>query len=252
MAFLVPKSILFITGLVKGGLGFFSRTVDSIISTFNRVEDRLRELLEELRKVIVKGIPEFNIPILDPLHIDRVDFQIKHESGVFNGSASDLTIKHISKFVLDDVKFSDIGAWRFRLDLNLTLPFITAEGLYRVDALIGDTIRLYGNGKFWAKIYRLELKISALLKLEGIRPKVADLGLKAKMMKLENNFEGLMKDKETGDLYNRVISRMAPEALDILWPELKRPIEKQIMTYINSALDNASVATFVRRLFNLI
>lgn len=38
-----------------------------------------------------------------------------------------------------------------------------------------------------------------------------------------------MRDKETGDLYNRVISRLAPEAVDMLWPELKKPIEKQIM-----------------------
>ncbi|XP_044757551.1 uncharacterized protein LOC123315769 [Coccinella septempunctata] len=239
-------------GLVRGGLGLFSRTVDRVINTFTRVEDRLRELLEEFRKQIVRGIPELHIPILDPLHIDNVEFKIKHESGNFVGNASDVTIRHISKFVLDDVRFSDIGAWRFKLDLNITLPFITAEGFYFVDALIGDTVSLFGNGKFWAKIYQLELKITALLKLEGIRPRVNGLGLKVKMKKLENNFEGLMKDKETGDLYNRVISRLAPEAVDMLWPELKKPIEKQIMNYINSALDNTSVATIVRRLFNLV
>ncbi|KAK9881017.1 hypothetical protein WA026_014360 [Henosepilachna vigintioctopunctata] len=239
-------------GLVRGGIGLFSRTLDRIINTFNRVEDRLRELFEEFRKQIVQGIPEFNVPILDPLHIDNVQFQIKHESGDFTGNASDVTIRHISKFVLDDVRFSDIGAWRFRLDLNITLPFITAEGMYNVNALIGDTIHVYGNGKFWAKIHHLELKISALLKLEGIRPRVSALGLGVKIKKLENNFEGLMKDKETSELYNKIISRMAPEALDILWPEVKKPIEKHTLSYINSVLDNASVASFVRRLFNLI
>lgn len=238
-------------GIVRGGFGIFNRTLDRVINTFNRVEDRLSELLEEFRTFLVKGIPEFNIPILDPLHIDNIQFNIQQESGDFNGSASDVTIRHISKFVLDGVRFSDIGAWKFRLDLNVTLPFIRADGLYDVNALIGDTIHVFGDGKFWLNIYDIKLRISAIIKLEYTTLRLSDLGLNIKIAKLENYFANLMHDEKTGELYNRVISKMAPEALNILWPELKKPVEKQILTFINSALENASVANVVRRILNI-
>jgi hypothetical protein len=67
-------------GIVRGGINIFSRTVERIITTFGKVEDRLRELLEEFRRQIVRGIPELSIPILDPLHIDKIDFDIVHEA----------------------------------------------------------------------------------------------------------------------------------------------------------------------------
>lgn len=38
-----------------------------------------------------------------------------------------------------------------------------------------------------------------------------------------------MNDKENGELINKAISQMAPEALDILWPELKKPVQKQVI-----------------------
>lgn len=34
-----------------------------------------------------------------------------------------------------------------------------------------------------------------------------------------------MHDKENGELINKAISRMAPEALDLIWPELKKPVQ---------------------------
>lgn len=37
-----------------------------------------------------------------------------------------------------------------------------------------------------------------------------------------------MNDTETGDLFNKAISRLAPEALQIMWPEIKPSVEHQI------------------------
>lgn len=33
---------------------------------------------------------------------------------------------------------------------------------------------------------------------------------------------------ETGDLFNKVIGQLAPEAVDILWPELKPTITERL------------------------
>ncbi|ENN79992.1 hypothetical protein YQE_03586, partial [Dendroctonus ponderosae] len=45
---------------------------------------------------------------------------------------------------------------------------------------------------------------------------------------------------------------MAPEALDILWPEIKPSVEEQIKKYINRILENATIVNFAKRLFNVI
>lgn len=37
-----------------------------------------------------------------------------------------------------------------------------------------------------------------------------------------------MNDAETGELFNKAISRLAPEALKIIWPEIKPSVELQI------------------------
>lgn len=38
-----------------------------------------------------------------------------------------------------------------------------------------------------------------------------------------------MKDDEVGDVFNKVISELAPEALKILWPEFEPIISKQVI-----------------------
>lgn len=38
-----------------------------------------------------------------------------------------------------------------------------------------------------------------------------------------------MKDDEVGDVFNKVISELAPEALKILWPEFEPIISRQVI-----------------------
>lgn len=44
-----------------------------------------------------------------------------------------------------------------------------------------------------------------------------------------------MSDEETCEIFNKAITALAPEAVDIIWPELKDSIEEQVRevrTYI--------------------
>lgn len=42
-----------------------------------------------------------------------------------------------------------------------------------------------------------------------------------------------MRNKKIGTLFNKALSKMAPEAIDILWPNLKKPVETQIAKVLN-------------------
>jgi len=238
-------------GVIKDGINFFSSSIDRIINTFNRVEDRLRELLIEVSKYLESGIPEFNIPILDPLRIERIDFDIVHEAATLKGNVRNVTVRRISKFIIDDLQFKDLGNWLFRLDLNLTFPLLLIDGKYKVNGLIGDTFKIFGDGNFWLKVSNFSIGTSTLLKFESIRPRVVGMNIDVKLRKLQNKFENLMNDEEVGALFNKAISKMAPEAVDILWPELKQPIQKKVIKLVNNVLENTTVANVVRRLLNI-
>ncbi|KAL3276713.1 hypothetical protein HHI36_012083 [Cryptolaemus montrouzieri] len=237
------------TDVINGGIGLYHRTVDKIVFTFRRIEDRIKQCLLELKKRIIRGIPELKIPIMDPFRINKFKFGIKLKSESVEAGVKNVTVRGISRFILNDIKCSFPRPWMVRVNLNIILPSITAAGIYRMNALIGDTLQLNGTGKFWARVHHIELNTSTLLQFRRFRPRISDLGVNVRIRKLQNNFEGLNKDKETNELFNRLISETAPEAVNILWKELRRPTEKFIINFVNSALGNASIARLVRRLF---
>ncbi|XP_057672439.1 uncharacterized protein LOC130903982 [Diorhabda carinulata] len=238
--------------LIRSGINVFGNTIETIITTFSKIEDRLSALVELIRSQLIKGVPELSIPILDPLHVNKIEFDVRHEAALLKGNAKNITIKHISKFVVTKEKLTDLGKLRFRLDINLTFPFIRANGTYQVNGLIGQTFRIFGNGPFKLNIIDLRIATSTILKftLPG-QLQVENISILPRLRKLENNFENMMNDPDTGALINKAISRLAPEALKIFWPELKRPIELEFIKYINNLLDNASVVNIAKRIFNI-
>ncbi|XP_066138148.1 uncharacterized protein [Euwallacea fornicatus] len=239
-------------GIIRGSVNLVGRAVDRVINTFGRVEDRLRALLEEFRGIILRGIPELNIPVLDPLHVNKVEFDVNHDSTKLKGKAENLTIRHISKFKVDKERFTDLGHFRFKLDLNLTFPYVKVNGDYDIDGKIGRGFAIYGQGPFWLNLMNLQLGTSIILKFTlPAKLRVEDLNVDIKLGKLENRFENLLNNKEAGDVINRVISQMAPEALGMLWPEIKPSVQEQIKKYINRILENATVVNFAKRLFNV-
>jgi hypothetical protein len=96
-----------------------------------------------------------------------------------------------------------------------------------------------------------KLAISAIIKFEYPKLRLTSLNIDIKLRKLQNHFDNLMRDEEIGELFNKAISKMAPEAVDMLWPDVKKPVEEQIKNYVNSVLENATIANLARRLFNI-
>lgn len=68
-----------IKGAVRYGLNAINSTIGSILNRVGSASDKIRDLLEEFRKSMMRGIPELGIPILEPLTIDRIDLNVSHE-----------------------------------------------------------------------------------------------------------------------------------------------------------------------------
>ncbi|KAG5887582.1 hypothetical protein JTB14_009990 [Gonioctena quinquepunctata] len=133
---------------IRSGINIFGQAVDRIINTFASIEDRIRALLEFFRKQLLRGVPKLGIPIMDPLYINKIELDINHEAATGKGNAEDITVEHISKFIIEEERFSRLGNWRFKLDLNLTFPYIKVNGKYKIDGLIDQTFEINGSGPF--------------------------------------------------------------------------------------------------------
>jgi hypothetical protein len=123
---------------------------------------------------------------------------------------------------------------------------LTIDGLYKINGIIGDSIPVFGDGKFWLNLIDFKLAISAIIKFEYPKLRLTSLNIDIKLRKLQvsrhftwkcssdevltlqNHFDNLMRDEEIGELFNKAISKMAPEAVDMLWPDVKKPVEEQI------------------------
>lgn len=57
---------------------------------------------------------------------------------------------------------------------------------------------------------------------------VEDMDIVLRMVGMENRFENLMHNEELSELFNKAISKIAPEAIDILWPDLKCSVEEEV------------------------
>ncbi|XP_017779581.1 PREDICTED: uncharacterized protein LOC108564893 [Nicrophorus vespilloides] len=237
-------------GVVRGGFQLLNATVSTVITSAGSVTDRIRRLLEEFRKRMNIGIPELGLPILDPLTIDRLDIDFEHEALSLKGFLEHIEIKHLSRFKLDYVEY-DLNNI---LTLNLTFPFLDIHGDYDIKGYFGSRYRIYGNGPFWLRIYQLSVGTVSELrndvrKLPGIS--VENLRIKVKLQRIENRFDNLMNDPEMGDVINKAITAMTPQAIDTVWDEIEPAVSKIVKDIINGKLQDLEISHLVGRFFNI-
>lgn len=60
-----------------------------------------------------------------------------------------------------------------------------------------------------------------------------------------------MRDPDVGNLFNKVISRLGPEALDILWPNFEKGVSKLVKKIINNKLKDFELGSILGRLVNV-
>jgi len=236
-------------GVVRGGFNIINNSVTNVITSANSVSERIRRLLEEFRQRMLEGIPELGLPILDPLTIQRLDINFKHEAISLNGYADNLEIRYLSRFKLDYVDFDLLN----KLTLNITFPFLYITGNYDIKGKFGDLFALHGKGPFWLKLYDLSLgTISQLRYNKKLVPGiyVESMRISVKLKKLENQFDNLMDDPGLGEVINKAITQLTPEGIDTIWDEIEPVISKIVVQIINDKLQDLELSHLVGRFFN--
>lgn len=106
----------------------------------------LRLAIQEAWPTFIQGLPEFDLPALDPYYIDT--YNSEYENGQLNGkmSASDVRAYGLAKTRFLSVK-PEMSDDFFRLEIDLEIPKVLIDGDYKADGVLG-TLKVGGKGFF--------------------------------------------------------------------------------------------------------
>ncbi|KAF7282496.1 hypothetical protein GWI33_002600 [Rhynchophorus ferrugineus] len=127
------KSLLiFVLGCL--GCGLVDANIPSYIKLCKRTDPNvsqcLRESIEYLRPKLKEGIPELNVPSLEPLPLNEIRLNSGPNQARINANISNLLVHGPTTFKINDLK-ADLKRTRFLT--QFTIPTLYFEGNYELD-----------------------------------------------------------------------------------------------------------------------
>ncbi|KAK4879066.1 hypothetical protein RN001_007212 [Aquatica leii] len=160
----------------------------------NIVEALTAKLTDLLKPRLELGIPELDIPALEPLHINKISFHTGSEASSVATNISNIKIWGASRFQILKLSVHPNENGK-TFEFEVTVPHLYIEGHYETNTKI-LFLDLKGNGPFKANIsqYQIECTLKGLvknihdinhLKFESLKCKVS---MGEKKLQLENLF----------------------------------------------------------------
>lgn len=185
-----------------------------------KIEECIINSIEKLRPKLNKGIPDLEVPSLEPLNLPEIDVSRGQN---FHAFGRNIVVSGASNFKITKLK-ADID--KVQYEIGITIPFLVFEGSYDVDAKV-LVLPIQGKGPITANA--TDVIGDALLKGHKIKKNgetylVFDtLELKLKLnnynIHLGNLFNG---DKNLGDAINAAINDNKKDLMIGIIPHAER------------------------------
>lgn len=195
------------------------------------VESCIRENIEALKPKLKDGIPELNVPKLEPLFIKEL---VAADHQVLKISTKDLYVHGASDFTLGKLSM-DSDSHEFKFDVSF--PHLRLDGQYHVDGKI-IMLAIKGNGNITGDVYDIKAHVvmhgNKMEKDGAVVYHFSDMSIKIKVHKgkihLSNLFNG---DKQLGEVVNTAIN----QNFEAFMKELSPIIEKSLNKFLLGAAD---------------
>ncbi|XP_017887819.1 uncharacterized protein LOC108629573 [Ceratina calcarata] len=111
----------------------------------------LRLAIQEAWPTFIQGLPDFNIPPLDPYYVESHVMDYKNGQLRSHVTATDVRAYGLAKIRFLSVK-PEINGDFFRLEIDMELPKILVEGNYKAEGSLSKTFKVGGKGFFNASM----------------------------------------------------------------------------------------------------
>lgn len=193
----------------------------------------LFKIVEDLRPFMPTGIPEINVPVLDPMFINSINLI----QGDFKSTFSQIQVRGLSKFVTKGVS---ADADNMTLKLRLQIPELRITGQYKLTGRL-FVMNLEGTGTFWNILNDVNVEANSNLVLKGSAPnqflqvstQKLDLTVGKMRMRLNNLFNG---DPILGETVNNFLNENSQEVFNEVKPEVAKQVGELVIKVMNDAL----------------
>lgn len=206
----------------------------------------IRKSVTSLKPYLIKGIPELDVPPLDPLFVPEISID---QAGGVNVSA---TFTNISIYGAGDFRLRNIRTEMEtnKMRIKLWYPQLSLAATYNISGLI-ISLPIQGTGSCWGNFTDIDGSVS--VQLERVM-KNGQEHFKTKYMKIEFNIGGahahlynLFNDANP-DL-SRTVNHFINENWRMVTAEIRPDLEKKIATLLTEVSDKFFDVFPINKLF---
>ncbi|KAK2704778.1 protein takeout-like [Artemia franciscana] len=202
--------------------------------------------MEDLRPFMTTGIPELNVPVLDPMVIPVINFRQPTGPVSINAKFNQVQVKGMAKFTDAQVR---VDPDRMRMDVFLRIPELRSTGNYEINGNV-FVLPVSGTGSSWSILNGVTATGGSDLEIVGRRPneflraKNTQINFKIDKtrIRLNNLFNG---DQILGDTVNNFLNDNSEDVLDEVRPEISKILNDFVQKVLNDGLSSLPVDKFL-------
>ncbi|XP_038209393.1 circadian clock-controlled protein daywake-like [Zerene cesonia] len=197
------------------------------------INECVKNSVQSLRPNLIAGIPEINVPSIEPFYITEV-VAINGDLAPLKASATNVKVSGAGNF---SIKSLDLDLETYTIQARVRFPLLHLEGNYKMDAQI-LVIPLKGQGKLYADAVKCDADIELKTKVYERDGKqymkftsmTVALSLKDYNIRLTGLFNG---DKALEEATNEAINQNRGEFLQAIKPYLEKTVAKVLLDSAN-------------------
>ncbi|XP_043274338.1 protein takeout-like [Venturia canescens] len=200
------------------------------------IEGCIQKAFNHLRPYLVQGIPELELPPIEPLTIPELGMENGKGAVRVRAFFSNITAFGPGNYTVTKVR-ADVAS--LRLDLHLNIPKIELQGRYEV---AGNVLLfpIQSRGEFWALFGDVQA-IARVQGIEEIRDGVrymrigrllVDFSLGRARFRVADELNG---KNVIGQAMNQFLNQNAKEIIEEMRPAASSSIAKHFMSFLNTA-----------------
>ncbi|XP_011309507.1 circadian clock-controlled protein [Fopius arisanus] len=224
-----------------------SQTPPEYVKQCSRSDPQLQSCLigalHHLRPYLKDGIPEIELPSVEPFKMDELTLSLTGGTNGYRVQLRELFVKGASNFTVKDIKLGS------PFEATVTMPVLALNANYQSSGVL-IILPASSNGTFHARFDHVEALVrgtlSTSIKDEKTYLHVEELDVQ---LRVKDVFMRVRKDSTR----NRIISEATnlflrengQEVLKIMEPQLKKKLSVLFSAIVNQLLRNVPVETFL-------
>ncbi|CAK1600168.1 unnamed protein product [Parnassius mnemosyne] len=198
------------------------------------INECVRESIEQLRSKLLKGIPDLNVPSIDPFYISEISPPVGKNMRAFQAVGKDIVVSGAGNFTIKSV-FVDLDKMTVRA--RVRFPRLHFEGKYKVDIQF-LLLPIRGEGTLVADA--IKCNVDALLRIKTVEKEGVeyieftdidtDITIKDYWINLQGLFNG---EKTLEEVTNMALNENKAELMKAVKPFAEKGVSNIILDAAN-------------------